>query len=79
MPPATLDAFKDHGRVTRTLDTPEALERARRVMEQLRKVGIDLQRVTHQLQLDGVKSFADSYDDLIKTLEERRRALAPAR
>jgi transaldolase/glucose-6-phosphate isomerase len=78
VPPATLEAFKDHGRVTRTLDTPEALERSRQTMDELRAVGIDIQAVTLQLQKEGVKSFADSYDQLIHTLEERRRALTPA-
>jgi transaldolase len=78
MPPATLEAFKDHGRVTRTLDTPEAIERSRKIMEELKAIGIDLDAVTLQLQRDGVKSFADSYDQLIHALEERRRALAPA-
>jgi transaldolase len=78
LPPATLEAFKDHGRVTRTLDTPEALEQARQTMDDLRAVGIDLEQVTLQLQREGVKSFADSYDSLIHTLEERRKALTPA-
>jgi transaldolase/glucose-6-phosphate isomerase len=78
LPPATLEAFKDHGRVTRTLDTPEALERARQTMQGLKEVGINLDEVTLQLQREGVKSFADSYDQLIQTLEERRRALARA-
>jgi transaldolase len=78
LPPATLEAFKDHGRVTRTLDTPEALERARQTMRALQEVGIDMDAVTLQLQREGVKSFGDSYDQLIHTLEERRRALAPA-
>jgi transaldolase len=78
LPPATLEAFKDHGRVTRTIDTPEALERAHKTMQALKEVGIDLQAVTLQLQLEGVKSFADSYDQLIQTLEERRRTLAHA-
>jgi transaldolase len=78
LPPATLEAFKDHGRVTRTLDTPEALERARQTMRSLQEIGIDMAEVTLQLQRDGVKSFADSYDQLIQTLEERRRTLARA-
>ncbi len=78
LPPATLEAFKDHGRVTRTIDSPEALERAAQTMRELKAVGIDLDDVTLQLQRDGVKSFADSYDQLIHTLEERRRALAHA-
>jgi transaldolase len=78
LPPATLEAFKDHGRVTRTIDSPEALERARQTMRELQAVGIDLDQVTLQLQREGVKSFAESYDQLIHTLEERRRALAHA-
>jgi transaldolase len=78
LPPATLEAFKDHGRVTRTLDTPEAFERAAQTMHGLTEVGVNLDEVTLQLQREGVKSFADSYDQLIKALEERRRTLARA-
>ena len=59
-------------------DTPEALEKAQRVMQDLKAVGIDMDAVTLQLQHEGVKSFADSYDQLIQTLEQRRQALARA-
>jgi transaldolase len=78
MPPDTLEAVKDHAYITRSVDTPEALEKARRVMQELEQVGIDMDAVTLQLQHEGVKSFADSYDQLIQTLEQRRRALARA-
>jgi transaldolase len=78
MPPDTLEAMKEHGRVTRTVDTPEALERARRTMRELSEAGIDMEAVTLQLQREGVKSFADSYDQLINTLEARRKALVHA-
>jgi transaldolase len=78
LPPATLEALKDHGRISRTLDTPEALERARKTMHALAAAGINLDEVTLQLQREGVKSFADSYDQLIQALEERRRALVRA-
>jgi hypothetical protein len=47
-------------------------------MGELKAVGIDLDEVTLQLQRDGVKSFAESYDQLIQTLEGRRRALVHA-
>jgi hypothetical protein len=60
------------------VDTPEALERARKTMRELREVGIDMEAVTLQLQREGVKSFADSYDQLINTLEARRKALVHA-
>jgi transaldolase len=76
VPPATLEALKDHARVTRTVDTPEALERAKGTLRQLAEIGVDMADVTLQLQLEGVKSFAESYDQLITTLEGRRRALS---
>ena len=78
MPPATLEAVKDHGRIARVVDTPEALEGARKTMQALAEAGIDMQAVTLQLQREGVKSFADSFDQLIVTLEQRRRALTTA-
>jgi len=47
-------------------------------MAELAAVGVDMDDVTLQLQRDGVKLFADSFDQLIARLEERRRTLAPA-
>jgi transaldolase len=78
MPPATLEAVKEHGRISRTVDTPEALDNARDVMRALAEAGIDMDAVTLQLQHEGVKSFAESFDQLIKTLEGRRQALTTA-
>jgi len=78
MPPATLEAVKDHGRISRTVDTPEAIEAAHQTMRDLAAAGVDMQAVTRQLEVEGVKSFADSYDQLLKTLETRRRALTTA-
>jgi transaldolase len=78
VPPATLEALKDHARVTRTVDTPEAVERARGTMRELASIGVDMTHVTLQLQVEGVRSFAESYDQLITTLEGRRQALARA-
>jgi transaldolase/glucose-6-phosphate isomerase len=76
VPPATLEAFKDHGRVTRTVDTPAAIASAEQTMRDLASVGIDMQAVTLELQREGVKLFADSFDQLLQRLEERRQALA---
>jgi transaldolase/glucose-6-phosphate isomerase len=78
MPPATLEAVKDHGRITRTVDTPEALASAQKTMRDLAEAGIDIDAVTLQLQREGVKLFADSFDQLILALEGRRRALTTA-
>jgi transaldolase/glucose-6-phosphate isomerase len=73
MPPATIAAFRDHGRVARTVD--RHVEASRRVWRELAEVGIDLHDVTAQLQVDGVKLFADSFDKLIETVAQKRDAI----
>src|SRR5262245_43230813 len=60
MPPATLDAFRDHGRVRASLE--EDLEEAEGIFRRLAKVGIDMNAATEKLQADGVKLFADSFE-----------------
>jgi transaldolase len=78
MPLETLAAFKDHGRVARTVDTPQAQADAQAVFRDLAAAGIDMHAVTEQLQKDGVRLFSESFDKLIATLEGRRQALARA-
>ena len=73
MPPATLDAFRDHGRVTPTLQAD--LDEARRVLAKTQRLGLDLDRVTDQLVVDGVKAFAKSFDDLMTVLAAKRLQL----
>ena len=75
MPPATIEAFLDHGVVAG--DTVKAdYAGAHRVMEQLAEAGIDMDAVTQQLLDDGVKQFADSYDQLIRGIAEKIDAMA---
>jgi len=74
MPPATIEAFRDHGRVTNTLE--KGIEEARELLENLAELQIDLDQMAEQLQQEGVMAFANSYDALIKTIEEKRAALA---
>lgn len=69
IPSATLDAYRDHGRPRKAL--AEGMERADEVMEGLAGVGIDLDAVTQKLQVDGVKSFADAFQDLLLSLETK--------
>jgi transaldolase len=73
MPPATMDAFRDHGKPRQTLEQglTEASETARRLSD----AGIDLIRVGEELQQEGVESFAQSFADLMATIEKRRAAL----
>ena len=66
MPPATIDAFRDHGRVRPSLE--ENLEESRQVFSKLAKLGINMDDVTNKLQNDGVKLFADSFDTLIDSI-----------
>ncbi len=73
MPPATIDAFTDHGVVARTVD--ENVREAERVMAQLAEVGIDFGDVTDKLLVDGLASFQKSFDSLIAGLERKTKSL----
>jgi transaldolase/transaldolase/glucose-6-phosphate isomerase len=74
LPPATLDAFRDHG-VVRGATILDAPEQAAADLTALKKVGVDLSAVTEQLQKEGVESFAKSFDDLMAALEKKRASL----
>jgi transaldolase len=74
LPPETIAAFRDHGRVRQTLD--EGLPEAEQVLVGLTELGLDLEAITEQLQVDGVKAFVSSFDQLLGTLEKKRRVLA---
>jgi transaldolase len=74
MPPATIDAFRDHGRVRVSLE--EGLGEADGVFRSLADLGIDMTAATEKLQVDGVKLFADSFDTLMKSLASKRESLA---
>lgn len=74
VPLETLEAFRDHGQVRRTVD--KGVKEAEELLGRLKKMGVDLDAITEQLQKDGVKAFADSFDQLLGALEEKRRAWA---
>ena len=71
MPEKTLEALLDHGR-TPGDTVREGVAEAKRTLDDLRAVGIDVEAVGEQLQKDGVVLFAKSYDDLLATIESRR-------
>jgi len=73
VPPATLAAFLDHGKVRPTLE--EKLDEARATLQKIAALGINLQEVTDQLQEEGVRSFSDSYEKLIARLTEKRQRM----
>jgi transaldolase/glucose-6-phosphate isomerase len=63
MPPATIDAFRDHGKLRNALS--EDVAGAAKVMSDLAKAGISMKEVTDKLTNDGVKLFADAFDKLL--------------
>ena len=75
IPPATMDAFRDHGKAV-----PDAIEQdiegARAILAELERHGISLQEVTAELISEGVQQFADAFDKLFGAIARRRRALA---
>lgn len=77
LPPATIDAFADHGVVERTIDTD--FDGARATIAALGEVGVDLAEVTEQLEVEGVASFAKSFDELIDGLGQKAAALGARR
>lgn len=73
MPDHTLRAFAEHGDVARTLDAdPEAAERT---LADAVAAGIDLQAVTTELEREGVRSFCDSYHQLLDCIEGKLGAV----
>jgi len=74
MPPATLDAFADHGTAARTVDRD--VDQARRQITAIEALGVSLKDVTDFLVKDGVKKFADSYTALLAAVDVKRQKLA---
>jgi len=70
VPPQTLEDFRDHGTVAPTLQA--GLEEAHRIFDELKAVGVDMKAVTTKLTEDGVKSFSDSFEELMQVIEARR-------
>jgi transaldolase len=73
MPPQTIKAFLDHAVVERTVD--KDVDQARAELAAIEKAGISMDEVTLQLQKDGVKLFADSFDELIDAISARRQEM----
>jgi len=76
MPTETITAFLDHGRIEQTIDRD--VDAAHAALRELKALGIDMQRVTDELIDEGVASFSKSFDELIESIESKRRELAPA-
>jgi transaldolase len=75
-PPATIDAFVDHGKV-RGATLLDDIDGAHEAVDLLDDLGIDIDAVTDRLLADGVQAFADAYERLIAAIDARRRELSP--
>jgi transaldolase/glucose-6-phosphate isomerase len=73
VPPQTLMQFADHGSTSRLMT--DDLGEAEEVMDMLAEVGIDLDQITHQLQVDGVEAFADAFENLLDQVDAKRNVL----
>lgn len=73
MPPATVDAFRDHGQTARTVDTEWTA--SEQLFHDLEQAGISMRDVTDKLLADGLASFQKSFDTLIQGLERKAAAL----
>ncbi|GLC26251.1 transaldolase [Roseisolibacter agri] len=73
LPPATLEAFRDHGEVARTVD--QDVDGAERLLADLEALGISMPAVTDKLLVEGIASFQKSFDGLLAGLEKKMSAL----
>lgn len=74
MPLATLLAYNDHGSLERRID--RELVAAEALFRRLPALGVPIDTLIGELEEEGVRSFAKSYDALLETLETKRRTLA---
>jgi len=73
MPDATLEAFLDHGQVSEAVT--QGVAEAQQAIKSLENAGVSLSEVTSKLLADGVKAFADSFDQLRGNIEGKRSLL----
>ena len=76
MPDATLEAFLDHGQVSEAVT--QGVSEAEQAMKALENAGVSMSEVTSKLLADGVKAFADSFDQLMGNIEEKLSKLMSA-
>ena len=69
LPPATIVAFRDHGRARVTIENN--LDEERALLARLEEVGISLDQVTAHVLADGLRLFIEPFEKLLKTIESR--------
>lgn len=74
VPPATLDAFRDHGNASVTIT--RGLDECKAQIAELESLGVSMKQVTDELEEEGVKAFADAFKVLLDVVDERRKSAA---
>lgn len=74
-PPATVDAFRDHGRARATIEN--GLDQARDTLATLGTLGISLEEVTSALLVDGLKQFSQAFEKILAAIEGAKPSSAP--
>ena len=69
MPPQTIKAFRHHGKLSHSLERD--VDEAQLLLDNLAELGINLDEITEQLQVDGVDAFANSFEVLLNTLSSK--------
>jgi transaldolase len=75
MPPATIDAFRDHGVASRTVD--KRVSAGEGLLKEIESVGISMREVTEKLLVEGIASFQKSFDELLAGLDAKIGSLTP--
>jgi len=73
MPRETFEAYKDHGNPRVRIH--DDLDRGQDVLEALAELGIEESQVSEELEREGVRKFSDSFDQLLKAVEEKEKAV----
>ncbi|MBK5244660.1 MAG: transaldolase [Eubacteriaceae bacterium] len=71
LPMETIDAFRDHGKVTDSL--PQGMEHANSALEELNEKGIDINEITQNLEEEGIEKFSSAYDKLLESIDDQKQ------
>jgi len=74
LPPKTMDAFRDHGVAEQRLS--QELNVAHKQLSQINELGVALGEITNQLETAGIASFAEAFDRLLQSIDDKRKRLA---
>ena len=70
VPLETIEAFADHGIAANTLET--GLAKATETLDRLKKAGIDIDKITQQLEDEGIDKFNKPFEKLLKAIEDQK-------